>query len=791
MNHPRTILALLLCLSVLTAHPQSVSSPATFQEKIFVHIDKPFYLAGEVLWCKLYCVDAITHKPLDLSKIAYLELLDKDNRPVLQGKSPLHQGQGEATFYLPPSINTGNYRLRAYTNWMKNFGPGSFFEEPLTIVNTFKGFIIDSPATRPAPSDPQRPTSTRPPAVPYILTFFPEGGDLISNLASNIAFEATDDQGRPISTGGYIVTDKRDTVAFFHTGAEGMGKFTLTPSAANTYTAIFRCPDDITRSQPLPAIRDKGYTIHLREYDTKTLSVTVYASPTLQPGRTRLVSTTGGLTTTSAEPVLSGDSAVFQVDRSKLQDGISRFTLVDESGSPVAERLFFTPPAGILNIMAATDHPGYGLRQKVQLSLSVKDRDGGPRPSRLSVAVYRLDTLQGYPATDITRYLWLSSELKGRLPAIAPTSPDADLLMLTHGWRRFDATVTRQPVTPSNPRFTPELRGQLISGRLTDARSGAALQEVITWISAPGPHFQFTSAQTDNDGRFQIELKNFYGRDGLVIHANTSNDSFKVDIFSPYSEQYTKAPLRPLILTDSQRSLLTRHSIAVQTQNIYTGDSLNRFRLPIVDTLPFYGHPDFTYQLDEFVRFTTMEEVLREYVREINVNKVRGQLHLLMLNEPAKQMFDDGKTLVLLDGIPVPDDRIFAYDPQKVRRLDVIDREYILGPCHFSGIASYITYKGDYEGLALDPLTQLVDYEGTQWHREFYSPKYETPQQTRSRMPDFRNLLYWNPSVTAVDGLAPLEFYTSDMPGNYLVVVQGLSPDGQTGVTYQRFTVHP
>jgi hypothetical protein len=781
MNHRNHLLTLLLSLLTLAASPQS----ATFKEKIFVHTDKPFYLAGEVLWCKLYCVDATTHKPLDLSKVAYLELLDKDNRPILQGKSPLHQGQGETSFYLPPSINTGNYRLRAYTSWMKNFGPESFFEEPLTVVNTFKGFIVDS-------AKPQ------PPNVPYTLTFFPEGGDLVNNLPSTVAFEATDDWGRPITTSGYVVTDKRDTVAFFHTGPEGMGKFSLTPSSAYTYTAIFRCPDDITRSQALPAMLDKGYTIHLRENDTKTLFLTVYASPTLQPGRTRLVSSTGSLTTTSAEPVISGDSAVFQVDRSRLQDGVSRFTLIDETGSPVAERLFFTPPGGMLNITAASDRPEYGLRRKVQLSLSVKGEDGSPRPSRLSIAVYRLDTLQGYPTTDITRYLWLSSELKGHLPAIALTSADADLLMLTHGWRRFDAPAIRQPASPSKPRFTPELRGQLISGRITDARSGAALQDVITWISAPGPHFQFASAQTDDDGRFQIELKDFYGKDGLVIHANTRfNDSFKVDIFSPYSEQYTKGPLRPLILTDSQRSLLTRHSIAVQTQNIYTGDSLNRFRLPVVDTLPFYGHPDFTYRLDEFVRFTTMEEVLREYVREINVNRVRGQLHLLMLNEPAKEVFDDGKTLVLLDGIPVPDDRIFTYDPQKVRRLDVIDREYILGPCHFSGIASYITYKGDYEGLALDPLTQLVDYEGLQWHREFYAPKYETPLQARSRMPDFRNLLYWNPSVTAgadpgnpqSPGSATLDFYTSDMPGSYLIVVQGLSPDGQTGVTYQRFTV--
>ncbi|HEV2354386.1 MAG TPA: hypothetical protein VGR89_09090, partial [Puia sp.] len=57
-----------------------------FQEKIFVHTDKEFYLAGEICWFKLYLLDAGAHHPLDLSKVAYLEWLDADNHPVLQTK---------------------------------------------------------------------------------------------------------------------------------------------------------------------------------------------------------------------------------------------------------------------------------------------------------------------------------------------------------------------------------------------------------------------------------------------------------------------------------------------------------------------------------------------------------------------------------------------------------------------------------------------------------------------------------------------------------------------------------
>ena len=62
------------------------------QEKIFVNTDKPDYLAGEIIWFKIYCVDAATHEPLDLSKICYVDVLDKDDRFVLQAKIAEYEG---------------------------------------------------------------------------------------------------------------------------------------------------------------------------------------------------------------------------------------------------------------------------------------------------------------------------------------------------------------------------------------------------------------------------------------------------------------------------------------------------------------------------------------------------------------------------------------------------------------------------------------------------------------------------------------------------------------------------
>jgi uncharacterized protein YfaS (alpha-2-macroglobulin family) len=75
-----------------------------------------------------------------------------------------------------------------------------------------------------------------------------------------------------------------------------------------------------------------------------------------------------------------------------------------------------------------------------------------------------------------------------------------------------------------------------------------------------------------------------------------------------------------------------------------------------------------------------------------------------------------------------------------------------------------------------------MDYDALQMKREFYSPVYQTPQELSSRMPDFRTLLYWSPDIkTDNTGKREITFYTSDLPGKYAVVLQGISKQGKVG----------
>jgi len=217
----------------------------------------------------------------------------------------------------------------------------------------------------------------------------------------------------------------------------------------------------------------------------------------------------------------------------------------------------------------------------------------------------------------------------------------------------------------------------------------------------------------------------------------------------------------------------------MQVQNIFDANNFKQFKNPQTDSTPFYGQPGRTYKLDDYTRFPTMEEVLREYVGSIAVFKRQGKFGVKIFNVDKLL----GNPLILLDGVPVFDaGKIFKVDPLKVKKLEMVTNNYLYGPDFFNGIMSFSTYKGDRANLEIDPRTVILDYDGLQLERKFYSPVYDSAEKLNSTLPDFRSALYWNPEViTQKDGKIILTFYTGDKDGAYTGVIEGIGAGGETG----------
>ncbi|MBC7920131.1 MAG: hypothetical protein H7Z75_03490 [Ferruginibacter sp.] len=752
------------------------------QEKVFVHADRSFYLTGETLWFKVYCVDGTFHRPLDLSKVAYLEVMDRDRKPVLQTKITLEKGSGSGALTLPTSLLSGQYRVRSYTHWMKNFGPDYFFETVVTVVN---------PSRRLGPSPP-------PDSLDYDVQFFPEGGNLVRDVPGKVAFRGTDPRGRGIDFRGVILDETNDTVARFKPRRFGIGHFTFTPAGNRQYRALVTDAKDKVTTFRLPPVHERGYAMHLADTGAKGMSVTVRApAGTTEPyAPLYLVVHTRQVTKVAQVRPLEGGRAIFLVDENQLGEGISHFTIFDGNKRPVCERLYFKRPTANLLIEARSDKGQYATREKVRLDFLTHDSAGQPVAADLSVSVYQLDSLASGEPTEVGSYLWLASDLRGvESPAHylnnrgAEADEALDNLMLTHGWRRF----RWETVLGGAPAFTfiPEYGGHLLRGQVTHAQSGAPARGILAYLSAPGRYPRLYGSRSDEAGQVQFETKDLYGSRDLVLQTNAQRDSaYRVQLDSPYAEAVSSVRLPELDLARSRQNPLRLRSIQAQTQAVYFPPSADRYAAPETDSSAFYGVPDETYLLADYTRFTVMEEVMREYVPGVQVRKRKGDFYFQALNRP-RRLFFEGEPLILLDGVPVfRTSAIMAFDPLKIKKLEVVTRSYVLGPLVFDGIVSYATSNGDLAGFGLDPRSLILEYEGLQRQREFYAPRYDTPGQTASRLPDFRSLLHWSPKVvTGGGGKNGLDFYASDQPGVYSVVVQGVSGSGLAGSQTFQFEV--
>jgi alpha-2-macroglobulin-like protein len=103
------------------------------EEKVYVQFDKTFYKPGEDIWFNVFVLNANTNIPSNISDVVYVELIDPKGNVATKLDLPVIEGTANGDFALAGSVPGGLYQVRAYTNWMKNFGADNFFRKELTI----------------------------------------------------------------------------------------------------------------------------------------------------------------------------------------------------------------------------------------------------------------------------------------------------------------------------------------------------------------------------------------------------------------------------------------------------------------------------------------------------------------------------------------------------------------------------------------------------------------------------------------------------------------------------------
>ena len=145
------LLGVLLYFSSLSAQTMQDMIIANFslmeripKEKLYLHLDKPFYGAGEKIWFKGYLVNAITHQDNAQSNFIITELINRSDSIVERKKIRRDSLGFHNAFTLPATLPAGDYYLRGYSNWMLNEDPDFFFSRNIKIGNSIDNTIVSS-----------------------------------------------------------------------------------------------------------------------------------------------------------------------------------------------------------------------------------------------------------------------------------------------------------------------------------------------------------------------------------------------------------------------------------------------------------------------------------------------------------------------------------------------------------------------------------------------------------------------------------------------------------------------
>src|SRR5690606_27028515 len=233
--------------------------------------------------------------------------------------------------------------------------------------------------------------------------FFPESGHMVQGIETKLAFKIADQYGRGLDAKGIVTSDLGDTLITFTPHRFGIGSFNFRPQAGRQYTATITLADGKTFSNSMPAVQEKGYVMNVTDNNDGRWKVRVQGKAQ-EPGqrgeRVYLLVHSRQEVKLSEPGYLNFETdLVFYIDKNKLAEGISHFTLFNQNRQPVCERLVFRRP-GTNTVSIKSDKENYGSREAVKLELGAQNGFSGD----YSISVYLSDSLQTQ-GDDIASYI--------------------------------------------------------------------------------------------------------------------------------------------------------------------------------------------------------------------------------------------------------------------------------------------------------------------------------------------------------------------------------------------------
>ncbi|KPK86071.1 MAG: hypothetical protein AMS27_05890 [Bacteroides sp. SM23_62_1] len=744
------------------------------QQKVYMHFDKQIYQAGENIWFSVYFLDATTHIPSSHCNTLIVEFVNSFGQTTMTRLLKMENGYAHGDFTIFDSIPTGLYEIRAYSNWMRNFGDDFFFRRQISVMNP--DFSDQLYRDEKLANKKLKKKSIRKSGKTDIQ-FFPEGGYLVDGIESRVAFKAINELGLGVEVHGEIFNKKEERITEFNTYHQGMGEFRINPEVNEKYYALVNLENNRKEKINLPEPLPSGYILDVNNRSNKEILVKI--NSTFTDPELILIGHTRGHIFYHSNIRLESGQAEIKIPADLFPTGILNLTLFDNRSQPLCERLVFVNHNDLLNVDIEPDKEIYGTRQKISLKITIRDKDNNPVEGNFSLAVSdrEMNNFSGDFYSGISSYLLLVSDLKGRIQNpgyyFEKNTPETrqalDLLMMTQGWRRFvwNNVIAEIPLEINYP----VEKGLSVQGKITREFFNIPLKNIPVTLTVKSNFNDIYYARSNDKGKYVFYLPDY--KDTVNVEITASRPSGRKNLIIHIDE--AEFPESGVLYTSYTKEMAITGTNAFRPYEEPQPDPDN----PRIEGI--HGEPDnVIYVDDNLATYPNVFEIIKGRVPGVSVTgnsiQIRGINSFMASTEP----------LYLVDGVPVNVEAVGAVNPYDIERIEILKgpSTAIYGSRGANGVIAIYTKRGRFMKKGILEFKMLGYYNP----KEFYSPKYGT--EFDYLYPDDRITLFWTPTiVTDSLGYAEAVFFSSDRTGVFNISLEGVDPKGNIGAGHSSFTI--
>jgi len=626
----------------------------------------------------------------------------------------------------------------------------------------------------------------------YEVSFLPEGGYNIAGTINKIAFKAINSNGLGEDIEGIVINNEGDTLSDFKSNNKGMGLLVMNSLHDNLYI-ICKNKDGLEKKYPFPAVSTTNIALQVDIQKNVFLLSARFPYNNVNDRPLYLITQNRGTVLNVVE--LNKRQKYVSIPKNAIPTGVIQFLLVDEDLNPVSERLIFNiNKTDVLSAGFTANKQNYSARELVKGSIKLS---GLPDISSGSISVSVTDDKDVKPDTcvNILSTMLLTSELKGYVESPAyyfsddsfDTQIDLDILMMTQGWSRYNVQNVLKGKFDS-PKGYMEL-GQHISGIIKGGLFNRPVaNHPVNLISSYGGFIQTT---TDEKGRFFFQgfeapdstyfiIQGTTKRGGNGVELQLEEETFPASIYSvPFS--FTKnSSIENYIEKADQNFTLLNGMRMIYLKEV-------KVTAPVIQNIhrSIYSSPTNSRKTSkeiEQLHFSNIFQVLSLFsgVRVVGESiQIRGGTNPVIINDEDSRAA--AAPLILVDNIEWNLEDVKYLDINSIEEIEVIKdgTAAVFGMRGGNGAILITTKTGEVQYINEKLNIKNIKPLGYQITKEFYLPQYETDEQKTNPNPDLRTTIYWNPDIKLKkDGTANVNFYTSDTPTTYSVIIEGITDNG-------------